>query len=75
MLLVGIGLVIGVPCALMTGRLASSQVSGLLYGLSTTDPLTITGAVLILIVVAAVAAYLPAIRAARVDPMVALRND
>ena len=36
LLLVGIGLVVGVPCALMTGRLASSQVSGLLFGLSAT---------------------------------------
>jgi putative ABC transport system permease protein len=75
MLLVGIGLIVGVPCALATGRVASSQVSGLLFGLSTTDPSTMIGAVLVLIGVAAVAAYLPASRAARVDPMVALRND
>ena len=75
MLLVAIGLIVGVPCALATGRLASSQVSGLLFGLSTTDPSTLIGAVLVLIGVAAVAAYLPASRAARVDPMVALRND
>ena len=75
MLLVGIGLVVGVPCALVTGRLASSQMSGLLFGLSATDPLTMIGAVVVLMTVAAVAAYLPAVRAARVDPMVALRND
>ena len=75
LLLVGIGLVIGVPCALITGRLAASQVSGLLFGLSATDPTTMMGAVLVLMGVAAVAAYLPASRAARVDPMVALRND
>ena len=49
--------------------------SGLLFGLRTTDPVTMVGAVLVLMVVAAVAAYLPATRAARVDPMVALRND
>jgi predicted permease len=75
MLLVCIGVVVGVPCALVTGRLASSQVSGLLFGLSATDPTTMIGAVLVLMGVAAVAAYLPASRAARVDPMVALRND
>ena len=75
MLLVGIGLIVGVPCALATGRVASSQVSGLLFGLSATDPSTMIGAVLVLMGVAAIAAYLPASRAARVDPMVALRND
>ncbi len=75
MVLVFIGLAIGVPCALMTGRLVSSQVSGLLFGLRTTDPVTMVGAVLVLMAVAAVAAYLPATRAAGVDPMVALRND
>jgi predicted permease len=75
LLLVGLGLVIGVPAAIMAGRLASSQLSGLLFGFSTTDPVTLTGAALLLISVAAVAAYLPAVRAARVDPMIALRND
>ena len=75
LLLVVIGLVIGVPGAFVIGRLASSQLSGLLFGLTATDPVTMIGAVLTLMVVAAVAAYLPAIRAARVDPMVALRND
>jgi ABC-type antimicrobial peptide transport system permease subunit len=50
-------------------------VSGLLFGLSATDPSTMVGAALLLMTVAAVAAYLPASRAARVDPMVALRND
>ena len=75
LILVGLGLAIGVPAALIAGRLASSQLSGLLFGLSTTDPVTLTGAALLLIGVAAVAAYLPAVRAARVDPMMALRND
>ena len=75
LLLVSIGLIVGVPCALLTGRLASSQVSGLLFGLTTTDPVTMIGAVFVLTTVAGVAAYLPAVRAARVDPMVALRHD
>ena len=75
LLLVFVGLVVGVPCALIAGRLASNQVSGLLYGLSATDPLTMIGTMLVLVGVAAVAAYLPAARASRVDPMVALRND
>jgi predicted permease len=75
LILVLAGVAIGVPAALMTGRLASSQIAGLLFGLSATDPVTMIGAVLVLTGVAAIAAYLPAVRAARVDPMVALRND
>jgi ABC-type lipoprotein release transport system permease subunit len=50
-------------------------VSSLLYGLKPTDLLTISAAVILLFVVAAVASYLPARRAAHVDPMVALRYE
>jgi predicted permease len=75
LLLVGTGLIVGVPCALLAGRLASHQVSGLIHGLTATDPVTMIGAVLVLTTVAAIAGCVPAARAARVDPMVALRND
>ena len=75
LLLVGIGIVIGVPLAVAAARLASSQISGLLFGISTTDPLTIAFAVALLIAVGALAGYLPARRASQVDPMVALRNE
>jgi ABC-type antimicrobial peptide transport system permease subunit len=75
LVLVLIGLVIGVPCAFLAGRLAANQISGLLYGLNATDPVTMVGAILVLMGVAGIAAYLPAARASRVDPMVALRND
>jgi predicted permease len=71
LLLVGMGVVIGVPLALVLARLVSS----LLYGLQPTDSLTISAAAIILFVVAAVASYLPARRASRVDPMVALRYE
>jgi predicted permease len=73
--LVAIGLAIGVPAALVTGRLARNQISGLLFGVTATDPGTMLGAAAVLVLVGAAAAYLPAARASRVDPMVSLRSD
>lgn len=75
LVLVGIGIAIGLPAALLVARLASSQIPGLLFGLEANDPLTLTVATTFLILVAALAAYLPARRASRVDPMMALRNE
>jgi ABC-type antimicrobial peptide transport system permease subunit len=71
LLLVGIGLVVGVLASLALTRTAAS----LLYELKPNDPLTITLAALLLATVAALAGYLPARRAARVDPMIALREE
>jgi predicted permease len=65
--LAGIGL--GTVCAMLLAGL----VSNLLFGVSTTDPLTFTIIPIVLIAVAALAIYLPARRASRVDPVVALR--
>jgi len=71
LVLVGIGLFVGVLASLAVTRTASS----LLYELKPNDPLTIIGATLLLAAVAIVAGYLPARRAARVDPLVALRYE
>jgi len=71
LLLVGIGLVIGLGASLATTKTAST----LLFGLKPNDPLTITLASILLVVIALLAGYLPARRAARVDPMLALRDE
>jgi predicted permease len=65
------GVVIGLVLALASGRL----VAGLLFGLKPYDPLAIGLATLAMISVALCAGYLPAQRATRIDPMVALRNE
>jgi predicted permease len=68
---VGLGLAIGIPVALLGGRLMSSQ----LYGVQIYDPLTIAAAVLVLSTFAAIAGFIPARRAASIEPMHALRTE
>jgi len=75
LLLVALGVAIGTPAALTAARLAASQISGLLFGLSATDARTIALAALVLAGVAMLAGYLPARHAAKVDPMEALRHE
>jgi predicted permease len=71
MAMVAAGIAIGVAAAFAAGRLVST----LLFGLVATDPLTIALATALMIAVSTVAGYLPARRAAAVDPMVALRDE
>jgi ABC-type antimicrobial peptide transport system permease subunit len=70
-LLVVIGLVIGLAAAFAATRL----IERLLFGLTATDTLTIALGALLLLAAAALAGWLPARRAARVDPMAALRYE
>jgi putative ABC transport system permease protein len=69
--LAGIGIVLAVPCSVLLGRLLRSQ----LFGVSSADPLTLAGVVLLIAVVAVVAAIVPARRASSVDPTTALRSE
>jgi putative ABC transport system permease protein len=71
MVLALVGLVIGVPTALAATRM----MSGVLTGVTSTDPLTYVAVVAMLTACAFLASYLPARRATRVDPLVALRTE
>jgi predicted permease len=71
MRLAGMGAAIGLIGALLTTRLATS----LLYGVTATDPLTFGGTIAILAAMAALAGYLPALRAARIEPVTLLRSE
>jgi predicted permease len=65
------GLAVGLPCALA----ASHLVGHMLFNVSANDPATLAGVAFVLAAVAALAGYIPARRAMRVDPMVALRYE
>jgi ABC-type antimicrobial peptide transport system permease subunit len=69
--LAGLGLLIGLGASWMLTR----ALAGLLFGVTSTDPVTFIGAVGVLAVVAAMAGFFPARRASRIDPMVALRAN
>ncbi len=66
---------VGVVLGLVGALVLSSVMGGYLYGITSTDPLTFASASLLLIAVALSASYIPARRAARVDPIVALRYE
>jgi putative ABC transport system permease protein len=65
------GLVMGIPCALIAARLLSHM----LFGVTAGDPATLAAVITGLAAVAALAGYIPARRAVKVDPMQALRHE
>jgi ABC-type antimicrobial peptide transport system permease subunit len=71
LLLLAIGLAVGIPTALALGRLVASQ----LYGIEARDPFTATATLILLTLVSAAAGLIPAHRASRIDPILALRYE
>lgn len=69
--LVGLGLVVGVAAGWLLSRAAAT----ILYGVSATDPLAYATALAVLLATSVVASYLPARRAASIDPLIALRSE
>ena len=71
LILVGAGLAVGIPAAFGGSRLLLSM----LYALSSVDPVSMSISITLMLLVATIAGYIPARRATRVDPMVALRDE
>jgi predicted permease len=71
LLLLAIGLAVGIPAAMALGRYVSSQ----LYGIQPNDPLIAGSTVVLLALVSAAAGLIPAHRASRIDPILALRHE
>ena len=69
------GLVIGVPAAIATALAARAVLAGVLFELSPIDPLVLSSSAVAILVIASLAAYLPARRASRIDPVAAVKYE
>jgi putative ABC transport system permease protein len=72
---IGLGLVLGLGLSLLAATLGAQGISNFLFHISPRDPLTYTGVALLIAAVSLFATFIPARRATRVDPMVALRAE
>ena len=73
--IVACGLVIGVPAALVTGFAARTLLAGALFEVSPVNPLILSSSVLSILLIASLAAYVPAHRASRIDPVAAIKLE
>jgi len=68
-------IVVGAAAGILCSLVAAHWVGALLFGIKSNDPVTLSAAAIVLLIAALIAAYVPARRAAKVDPMVALRYE
>ena len=73
--IVAVGLAIGVPAAIATALAARAVLAGVLFELSPTDPLTLSSSAAAILLIASLAAYVPARRASRIDPVAAVKYE
>ena len=73
--LVAVGLALGVPAAFAAALAARSLLAGVLFELSPTDPFILSSSTAAILVIGSLAAYVPARRAARIDPVASLNNE
>jgi predicted permease len=73
--IVAAGLAIGIPAAIATALAARAVLAGVLFELSPVDPLTLSSAAAAILLIASLAAYVPARRASRIDPVAAVKYE
>ena len=75
LMLTGVGVAVGLACAMAIARIWGAFLATMLFQVRSTDLPTLATGAAVLLAAAAAAAYVPARRAARVDPLIALRSE